>query len=262
MDRTGVTRSCIICCLPRSGSWLLAEALNNTTVVGQPEEYFRPDHTHLWNQRWGLAPQGPYDEYIDAALEYSTTDNGVFSAKFHWYQFAWFLDQLRDLQPADTVIGDADLIAAALPNPAYIYLTRTDKARQAISYWRAGRSNVWFVSKDGEASDTGPGLPEVDGVERGSEAEPDFARIRWLERLLVDHDRRWLAYFEANRIRPLTVLYEHFTANYARTVSDIVRWLGATLPEGFEGLEPGLAKQADELTESILERYLAIRDTL
>jgi LPS sulfotransferase NodH len=121
---------------------------------------------------------------------------------------------------------------------------------------------VWFVSKDGEASDQSPGLPEMEGAERGSEEEPDFARIRWLERLLVAHDRSWLAYFDANRIRPLTVLYEHFTANYAQTVSDIVRWLGTSLPDGFEGLEPGLEKQADALTESILEQYLAVRDTL
>jgi trehalose 2-sulfotransferase len=263
VEPSPVKRSCIICCLPRSGSWLLAEALNNTTVVGQPEEYFRPDHTKLWQGRWGLAADDPYQLYIDAALDYSTTDNGVFSVKFHWYQMAWFLEQLREMPGADPDASEAELIASKLVNPAYVYLTRRDKARQAISYWRAGRTDTWFVTKEGEGnSDGGPGLPDVGGVGRGSDDDPDFGSIRLLERLLIEHEASWLHYFEANRIRPFTVLYEHFAANYSATVSEIVRWLGTSLPEGFERLDPGLEKQADEHTEAILEQYLEIRDTL
>lgn len=258
-----ITRSCIICCLPRSGSWLLAEALNNTTVIGQPEEYFRPDHTKLWQQRWGIGADEPYERYIDAALDYSSTDNGIFSVKFHWYQFDWFLAQLREMPVDGPQVGDAELISSRLPGPAYVYLTRVDKARQAISYWRAGRTDTWFVTDDGaDSAGLGPGLPEVGRVGRGSDREPDFPRIRWLERQLVDHETHWLAYFEANGIRPLTVLYEHFSANYGSTVGDIVRWLGAELPDGLERLEPGLKKQADDRTEEILEEYLAIRDSL
>jgi LPS sulfotransferase NodH len=116
--------------VPRSGSWLLAEALNNTGLAGQPEEYFRPDHTELWARRWDLPIDGPYDRYIGAALDYSATDNGMFSVKMHWYQFSWFLAQLRVLAGTAPEPREAHLVAEVLPDPRYVYLVRCDKARQ------------------------------------------------------------------------------------------------------------------------------------
>ena len=42
-DVAEVRTSGLIATLPRSGSWLLSEALQLTGLVGQPAEYFRPD---------------------------------------------------------------------------------------------------------------------------------------------------------------------------------------------------------------------------
>ena len=254
--------SCIVCCLPRSGSWLLAEALNNTALAGQPEEYFRPDHTDLWKQRWSLRADDPYDRYVAAALKYSTTNNGVFSVKMHWYQFSWFLAQLRFLAGAHAPKRDADLVAEWLPNPRYVYLPRIYKARQAISYWRAERSNVWFVRDNDRRVSVGRPLAVPTLATLTDEAEPDFRRIRWLERMLIEHERRWLAFFDDGGIRPRTVIYEHLTANYPRTVTDLLRWLGVVVPADFRVGEPGLKRQADELTDVLLDRYLAVRDEL
>jgi trehalose 2-sulfotransferase len=265
MAHPNVRTSCVICTRPRSGSWLLAEALNNTGLVGQPEEYFRPDHMHLWRERWSLDRDSSFDRFVDAAIDDSTTDNGVFSFKMHWYQFEWFAQELRALEGTEGP-PDAELVARWVPNPRFVYLIRHDKARQAISYWRAGRSQVWFVVEDGAEGVAGgvdPALPGYSNEEDDSDDEhPDFARIKWLERLLVRHERCWLAYFESQRIRPLTVVYEQFASDYYGTVARILDWLGVAPPEGIEIPAPGLRRQADDVTETLLEQYMAVRDTL
>jgi LPS sulfotransferase NodH len=248
--------SCVICTLPRSGSWLLAEALNNTGLVGQPEEYFRPDHMPLWNSRWGLDGTDPYDEFVRAAVKYSTTTNGVFSVKMHWYQFEWFVDRLHDLEQGKFGGRTDELIARWIPNPRYILLLRHDKPRQAVSYWRADRHNSWFVETAGEA----PNVTDLDL--EPDDASPDFERIRSLERALIRDERCWLEFFEDHGLRPLTVIYEHFVANYASTVVTILDWLEVRRPVHLVLPPPGLKRQADDTTESILEAYRAVRHRL
>lgn len=250
---TKVTTSCIIAALPRSGSWLLAEALNNSALAGQPEEYFRSDITRLWSRRWRLPERASYGRYIEAATQFSTTSNGVFSVKLHWYQFAWFLEQMRLLEGEDDSRGDPELVAKWLPNPRYILLLRRDKLRQAISYYRAAQSQVWFLTEDSTSA--------ADG-EVGVEGEPDFQTIRWLEDALVEHEACWQHFFERHEIRPLEIVYEDFVSNYEETVLAVLDWLGISTPADFEVEPPGLIKQAGEQTERLLAQYLERRDSL
>lgn len=246
-----VSTSCIIAALPRSGSWLLAEALNNTDLAGQPEEYFRPDFTRIWSRRWKLPERASYRRYIEAATRFSTTPNGVFSVKLHWYQFAWFLEQMRLLEGEDDSRGDSELVAKWLPNPRYILLLRRDKLRQAISYYRAAKSQVWFLTADSKSPAAGD-----------DEDEPDFQTIRWLEDALVEHEACWRYFFERCEIQPLEVVYEDFVTDYDETVLAVLDWLGISPPADFEVEPAGLIKQAGEQTELLLARYLEKRDTL
>jgi LPS sulfotransferase NodH len=249
---TKVTTSCIIAALPRSGSWLLAEALNNTGLAGQPEEYFRPDFTLLWSDRWKLPKGASYRRYIEAATHFSTTPNGVFGVKLHWYQFAWFLQQMRLLEGEDDSRSDPELVAKWLPDPRYILLLRRDKQRQAISYYRAAKSQVWFVTDDSRPP------PSADD----DEEEPDFQTIRWLEDALVEHESCWRHFFERHEIEPLEIVYEDFVAEYDKTVLAVLDWLGIALPADFEVEPPSLVKQAGERTERLLAQYLEARETL
>lgn len=247
--RSRATATCIIACTPRSGSWLMAEALHNTHLVGQPEEYFRPDHTPMWSRRWGVRLTSPYETYMEAAMAFSTTPNGVFSVKLHWYQFTWLLEQLRAFEGNDGALEDSGLMARTFPNPHYLFMTRRDKARQAISYYRAATSNVWFVLGDKERSDD-------------EDVEPDFQSIRSLEHVVEQHEAAWRTYFQEGRIEPLEVVYEDFEANYEDTVAAVLRELDITPPPTFIVHPPGLRKQADARSEEILARYLEIRPSL
>jgi LPS sulfotransferase NodH len=229
---------------------MLSDALNNTGLVGQPEEYFRPDFTQIWSERWGLRADAPYDEYIRAAIRFGTTANGMFGVKLHWYQFAWFLAQLRRLGDEVSAVPDTELLARWLPNPRYVLIRRRDKARQAVSYYRAALSNVWFL-----AADESPPSTSVETV-------PDLGAIRWLEHLLRTDEVEWDHWFEAAGVEPLTIWYEEFCGDYAGTIRHLLDWLGVERGNGFEIMSPGIVKQADDYSELLLEEYLACRASL
>jgi LPS sulfotransferase NodH len=234
----------------------MAEALDNTHLVGQPEEYFRPDHTHLWARRWGLRRNGPYESYVQAAIAFSTTPNGVFSVKLHWYQFAWLMEQLRSFPSNEEPAEDWDLTARTFPHPRYVFLTRRDKARQAVSYYLAARRNLWFVIEGEEPEEAGD---ERTDTERD---EPHFQSVRWLEHALVQHEALWRTYFGDSAIEPLEVVYEDFSANYETTIRSVLDTIGITPDPQFSPQAPSLRKQADSRSEELLERYLEIRPSL
>ena len=50
--------SYLICATPRSGSFLLCEALKNTGIAGNPEEYFWRGDEPFWKERWGVSNYG------------------------------------------------------------------------------------------------------------------------------------------------------------------------------------------------------------
>jgi LPS sulfotransferase NodH len=236
--------SCFVATLPRSGSWLLAELLWNTGLVGEPHEYFRPDFTPLWSTEWGLPSELPYADYVKAAVSLTQTPNGVFCAKVHWYQFAWLLRQLAEHAPADE---EQTVLGTWFPDLRHVFLHRSDTARQAISYYRAAKTQAWFAT-DGSGSE--PGI-----------SEPDLQQVRWFEGVLVQHRRRWRDYFARSGVTPLEIRYEDLAADPSATVDRVLAFLG--LPQAAVPTPPPTLKpQADATTERILTAYLESRDRL
>jgi LPS sulfotransferase NodH len=238
--------SCLIATLPRSGSWLLAELLASIRLVGVPNEYFRPDFTAAWSTEWGLPEGSSFRAYVEEAKLQTTTPNGMFAAKLHWYQFEWLCEQLRAEGRSGT--STAELIADCFPAPAYVFLQRHDTARQAISYYRASATQQWFANDRGQA--------------KLSAQDADLQQIKWFEQTLVERNRDWRSFFETENVRALDVFYEDFVADYDATVAAILAYLGVSLAEKPALPTPTLRRQSDEVSKEILERYLAARDTL
>jgi trehalose 2-sulfotransferase len=251
-------KSYLICTVPRSGSWLLADLLEQTDLAGRPEEYFRPDYRSHWTEEWGIRPEAPYSTYVCAALANTTTSNGVFGVKMHWYQVAWFLGRLRALTGADRAAADAAVIAQWLPHPHYVHLYRDDTVRQAISFYRAISSGKWFHLADGE-QDTGEGRSVRPVPTSG---EPDWGHIRFLEDAVIRQERGWREFFARSGIVPLEVRYEDMVVAYEDTLRRVLDFIGVAVPPHLALPSPRLQKQADEETERLAEEYLAHRDTV
>jgi trehalose 2-sulfotransferase len=251
--------SYLLCTVPRSGSWLLADLLEQTDLAGRPEEYFRPDHRRQWSKEWGIPVDGLYGRYVRAALANTTTDNGVFGAKTHWYQFEWFTSELRALPGANPAATDETLIERWLPRPHYVHLYREDTVRQAISYYRASYSDRWFhlVDEDQEQED-GSGGRLIRPVP--APLTPDWGHVRYLEQAIIAHERLWAKFFARSGIAPLEVRYEDLAESHEKTLKRVLNFLGVPLPAGTVLPAPRLRKQADGETERLTQEYLAHRD--
>ena len=69
-------RSYVICCVQRTGSWLLAHTLADTGYAGRPSDYLDEAERKTRTREWGL-PSGDLAPYIQAVREHATTPNGV-----------------------------------------------------------------------------------------------------------------------------------------------------------------------------------------
>ena len=225
---------CFIATVPWSGSRLLSEALYNTGVAGHPHEYFAPDFRGAWAHRWDLSPEASIAEYISAAKARTRTPNGVFSVKVHWDQLRWLYSELAS-GAFFTRAHAAELVEARLAPLQYVFLWRSDSARQAISYYR--------------------GEFDSDPV--------DLQQIRWFEDVVVEHREKWRQYFATGGIEPIEVQYESLVTSYEETVARLLSQLGLQ-SGGSVSLERGrtLRREADDRTEAILAAYLPVRDHL
>ena len=68
-----LTASDVICATPRTGSYLLCDALAATGVAGYPTEHLSATYQQHWQQRWD-APE--YADHISRVLTEGSTGNG------------------------------------------------------------------------------------------------------------------------------------------------------------------------------------------
>lgn len=250
------SKAYLVCATPRSGSTLLCEMLRDTGRAGvplehfeilrhsslprQPREYFQdlgaPDVTAL------LAPvepgtastENPADWWARILAE-GSTDNGIWGGKIMWGHTEDFVSRARELPG----LGGADLDAVLhelLDDPQLVFVTRRDKAAQAVSLWRAVQTQSW---RHGEP-------PSGDSVTY------DFKAIDHLVAQLESDERSWTEWFARTGRRPLEVSYDRLDAAPAYTVEVVLHALG--LPDGRVTV-PRLTRQRDDLSATWIERY-------
>jgi LPS sulfotransferase NodH len=263
--------SYLVCATPRSGSTLLCHLLSRTGVAGRPEEYFeallhsgRPRRPHEY-----FDPEGPddilqrlafrempdreaspsplwdnadYGPYLESVLKEGTTPNGVFGAKLMW----GYLDDFTELLA--TIPGYAELtipqrLARAFPDLRYVWITRADKVRQAVSLWKAVQTQAWRAERDAAAN------------RATSPPEYSFRAIDHLMGQLREHDAAWTGYFKGLGVTPLTITYEELAEAHEPVIRRVLAHVGADVPDALEVGPPELKIQADALSEEWVQRY-------
>ena len=237
----------IICTTPRSGSWLLSEALAATGVAGNPREWFNEKEEERIRDEAGLAPEhGKYQiAYLGRIRDLGRTNNGIWGLKLHYEHFASLPARFR----ADASISELscdELLCHLFPSARYIWLTRQNKVRQALSYHRALQTDEWW-------SIAGIESPRRPGSTTSATFDADV--VERLKRLLVDYDRKWIEFFSSIGTVPLTVTYEDFSENLATTVATVLAWLNVPNSQSISVPAPRLKRQADIITEEWLSQY-------
>jgi LPS sulfotransferase NodH len=239
MDRSARI-SYLICCAPRSGSYLLGEALQSAGIGGKPVEYFGPNFEPDIRALVG-AQHETYRGLLSKILEHGTSPAGIFGAKAHWFQFDSFATRLAAEDRCDKRAAFGAMIAS-FPNLKCIWLRRRDTIRQAISYDRAAQTNVWW---------------NIDGATPAPAAQEHFDFKSITERLktIEDCDAAWQEFFPKYGIAPLVVWYEDFVASYGATVESVATFLGHEIGQPLQLPEPRMRQQADALTDQWVKQY-------
>ncbi|MEO8484760.1 MAG: Stf0 family sulfotransferase [Betaproteobacteria bacterium] len=223
---TPPARRVVICSTPRSGSYLLCRQMIHAGL-GVPTEYFRARTLARLSARWGVR-RGDDSAYLDALEARRTSANGVFAAKFQWFQL------VHHRIARDRLIDRADLL---------IHLTRRDVVAQAVSWQVSLATGFWSF-------DATPGRRAPDMT------LDDSDETQRLASLLVDQDRGWETLLAKTRGPVLRVTYEAYKGDQEALLRQIAGELGLpaeawTLPPP----EPGTSRLPDDI-EVARERLL------
>ena len=77
--------------------------------------------------------------------------------------------------------------------------------------------------------------------------------LEWIRR----DERFWELYFAHHSISPLRIVYEDFVDSVEPTVVRVMDHVGIERPAGFQLKPPTIERQADELSEQWVRRFLS-----
>jgi trehalose 2-sulfotransferase len=226
-------RSYVICCVQRTGSWLLAHTLADTGYAGRPSDYFDEAERETRTREWGLPP-GQLAPYVRALREHATTPNGVLGSKLMWNDFDWLRSSLRP--PAGTDAG-LEFMRTTFPNPQYVWLRRADKVRQGISWWRAAVTDQWGLRPDQEAEQPAPDVEEM------------VQLVRFAQRC----EDGWRQWFASTGLQPCEVRYEDLSEDRLAVANAVLEFLRLPRLEASDLPPVRYRKQADNLTERYVD---------
>lgn len=236
-------RTYVVCASPRTGSTLLCSGLTKTGLAGFPRENFddRLEIDAQYKNRLGVDDDV---SYLRKVLRLSRTPNGMRGLKIHWHQLRVLERMLRAANEAFREAGgDIDFfdMQRRLFGPVrWIWLRRRDKVAQAVSLYRASRSNLWHhpATKERECADEG--------------VQYDFKLIDMLVHRCFVYDTNWAKYLGANGIDALEIWYEDLSEDYSGTMASVLRYLD--IPNADVG-PPRMKKLAGATSLDWVERF-------
>ncbi len=219
----------LICTTPRSGSTLLCSLLDSTGVAGMRRgpavghEYA----LELVGRRDQRTDFGPLDRdglqrFFQDALDRSRTPNGVAGFKLMWEQVRRLA--LRLGYPANSEkVGFHDFARLFPESTRFIWLTRRERVRQAVSLVKAVQSQCWTSAEQERFT---------------SFYVFDYLALKRTVKMLEHHDAMWQEFFVYNAIKPLEVVYE-----------DVIRdrWAQVQRIAGFVEIPAAVASEIGEV---------------
>lgn len=242
-------RSYVICTSPRSGSWLLSEGLQATKIAGRPREWLHKVAEENCSKEAGLPlpSEVGYTDYLDYMIRMATTPNGVFGLKCHWYQLESLPAKLATIEGFEHLSLPVTL-ARLFPKLNFIWLTRKNKIRQAVSLDRARQSGAWWHEE------SFPQKPPTLGHESF-----DPAMINRAERQLLANEIGWQDFFKGCNATPLRIVYEDLIDNYEATIRRTLQFLELPHWDTIPIAPPRVKQQSDKTSEDWVANYLTFQ---
>ena len=128
------------------------------------------------------------------------------------------------------------------PNHRHIFMTRRNKVRLAVSWWRAAQKKEWHR------------LPGAVPRAIDSPEEYSFDAIESLYCQAVMREAGLQELFTEGGLAPLTLVYEDFILEYEKTVRKVLEFLGLDTI-GAEIPPPHFVPTADSVSEEWVQRF-------
>lgn len=238
----------LLCTMPRSGSTLLCDLLQQTGVAGAPDSFFRPQSMADFAGAWDVPAQrlDAFDQnYIDTALQHGTAGTECFGMRIMWDNIPGLCTRLAALFPQDTT--DLKRLQAAFGPLRFIHLSRADKVAEAVSLTIAHQTGLWHRHADGsERERSGPAADPV----------YDAEMIMQEYQGVTAGDSAWRNWFDAHNIQPHRLNYEAFVAEPVGQLAAILRFLDLN-PDAAKSVTPMTSKLATPLSTQWASRFRA-----
>jgi trehalose 2-sulfotransferase len=223
---------------PRTGSNLLGEALLSTGVAGNPKVHFTPRSMAILTMRW---PGLDDSTRLRSMLQELCTPNGVFGTQLAWHHHLGIIEGLLR-SASNAALSASDLMADAFPSLRYVWLTRRDKLRQAISHCKALQTGAWVVRKEDL------GRPR-------REPRFDFDEIQTMIRGTERVESKIAQYFDTHGIQPLRIEYEDLAADVEGVTIRVLQHIGIAPPYRVHLGPRAPLRLADAQTEEWVQRF-------
>lgn len=221
---------------PRTGSTMLAAALNATGKAGRVKEYF---HLKMLAERGNPeASKQSMLAYYSDVVSANTSGNGVFGMKLHFNQFHHVFGGNR--------IGMGSGVSFLKSFDRHVLVFRRDKILQAISELIATKTDLWNTSDSKVAGRAGTDVSDTD--------IPLLAQI--LSRQLSE-EYAWRSLLQDCAIAAQLIAYEDLAANPEAELSRLAAYLA--IPDlGLLAPTQETVKLTDTAaTAAIKQRFLA-----
>jgi LPS sulfotransferase NodH len=246
--------SYLILATPRSGSTLLGQGLQATGLAGEPREFFGHKMS-FWMERW-RTPTLP--AYASRLIQTRATPNGVFGAKLLYAQLL-HLERLARQDPQLTGLPLPEILGNLFPNLHLISVSRDDKVRQAISWFKARQTGVWGQAKGQAEPKLGRAWRLGDEPLQPGELAFDYDGIAALLRQAEQEDTAISTFCAASNFPHTRVVYEPFNQAHDETIRDLLRWLGIPHPPDLTLPDPRTVRLADDRTDEWVTRVHELR---
>ena len=221
----------------RTGSTLLCKALEATQIAGIPREWL-----HQWLDEQHVNDPAELQKSLWMS---GSTSNGIFGQKHSFSEphFTHLIETFRQFPGCPTNEQNRVKIwEHALPNHKHIFMTRRNKVRLAVSWWKAIKTQEWHRL-------SGEHPKSVDLTDAYS-----FDAIHHLFRECAMREAGIQEFFSEGNIAPLTLVYEDFIVGYETTVKKVLAFLELETAN-LQIASPSLARTADAVSEEWVRRF-------
>jgi LPS sulfotransferase NodH len=149
---------------------------------------------------------------------------------------------------ADTVMVNIenrfDIFDAVFGRLDYIFLSRKDKIKQAVSLHKAHQNFVWKVTLDEAFPDESP-------------LRYDFGEIDRIHGNLIEQESTWESYFEHRDATVHRLFYEDLIDNYSETIQGVLDFLDIDYSFKSKLTESRLRQQANDISVEWAQKYIS-----